>query len=252
MEAKDLALSTTSELVYQAKARLLYHHATTARLFKPALARTELVDSIHRFPKNTMLLSVFAWNESRFRIDDRVRSVLQQHTLPDAQRNDSTSALGSSTLIPHLFSVYTELHRGVSAGSTTNSARAAFEAAVTSDSGRCSAAAWKLYVLFELRLGDKSRAKDVFYRSVRACPWAKELVLLAFREPGLRGNMDMQELKKVWNVLVEKELRIHVDLEEWFEEHEHELSRPDMGRSGSQHPIRMPEDQSSDEEMQGG
>ena len=243
LKAKDLGWSTVSELLHQSKARLLYHHATTARLFKPALARTELISSIRRFPQNTILLSAFAWNESRYRIDERVRSVLLQQTLPDSQRNDST-------LIPHLFSIYTELHRGVSAGSTTNSARAVFETAVSSESGRCSAALWKLYVLFELRLGDNHRAKDVFYRSIRACPWAKELVLLAFKERGLRDNIDMNELRKVWNVLAEKELRIHVDLEDWFEEHEDEFIKTNREGTATQHAVRMLVDQSSDEEMQ--
>ena len=243
LEAKELGRSTVSELVHQCKARLLYHHATTARLFKPALARNELISSIRLFPQNTILLSVFAWKESRFRIDDRVRSVLRQHTLPDSQQK-------GSTLIPLLFSIYTELHRGVFAGSTTNSARAAFETAVASESGRCSAAVWKLYVLFELRLGDKHRAKDVFYRSMRACPWAKELVLQAFKERGLRDNMDMNELRKIWNVLAEKELRIHVDLEEWFEKHEDAFIKSEDW-TGTQRPVRMPDDQSSDDEMRG-
>ncbi|KAL1960058.1 hypothetical protein VTO42DRAFT_230 [Malbranchea cinnamomea] len=253
LESLDLGQGLAAELVHQAKARLLYHHAMSTRLYKPALARSELIDSISRFPQNTILLSIFAWNEFRFRIDDRVRSVLRQHTLPNAQQKTSASFSMSSTLIPHLFSIYTELHRGVSAGSTIHSARRAFEAVVTSDSGRFSAAAWKLYVLFELRLGEKSRAKDVFYRSIRACPWAKELVLQAFREPGLRDQMGFDELRKVWNVLVEKELRIHVDLEPWFEEHDHEFETAGDGKRGeNQYPVRMPNDPASDEEMHDG
>lgn len=53
----------------------------------------------------------------------------------------------------------------------------------------------------------------------------------------------MDELRKVWNVLVEKELRIHVDLEQWFEEHEDELECSDAGRRMER---QLPEDHNSD------
>ncbi|PGH31298.1 hypothetical protein GX50_05943 [[Emmonsia] crescens] len=239
--AHRLENSVFGELLLQAKAKLLYHHATSTRIYKPALLRSELTDSISRFPQNTLFLSLFTWNESRFRIEDRVRSVLRQYTTPttwnsdDENKNSPTNCSTRSTLIPHLFSIYTELHRGVSAGSTVHSARAAFESAVTSLSGQSSASTWKLYVLFELALSQWGRARGVFYRAIRACPWAKELVLLAFRERGLRELMGQDELRKVWNVLVEKELRVHVDLEEWFEE------RGEVGDAGDL-PIQIPED----------
>ncbi|KAG5303422.1 DUF1740 domain-containing protein [Histoplasma capsulatum G186AR] len=237
------------ELLLQAKAKLLYHHATSSRIYKPVLLRSEITDSISHFPQNTLFLSLFAWNESRFRIDDRVRSVLRQYTTPKTcNGNDKflqTCFSTSSTLIPHLFSIFTELHRGVSSGSTVHSARAVFESAVTSPSGQSSASTWKLYILFELTLSQWGRAREVFYRAIRSCPWAKELVLLAFRERGLRELMGQDELRKVWNVLVEKELRIHVDLEEWFNDWGKGRGELDFTRDL---PIHMPEDLSSSDE----
>ncbi|EGE85644.1 hypothetical protein BDDG_08589 [Blastomyces dermatitidis ATCC 18188] len=241
------------ELLLQAKAKLLYHHATSTKIYKPALLRSELTDSISRFPQNTLFLSLFTWNESRFRIEDRVRSLLRQHTHPttwigdDDDKNSTTRFSTKSTLISHLFSIYTELHRGVSAGSTVHSARAAFESAVTTPSGQFSASTWKLYLLFELALSEWGRARAVLYRGIRSCPWAKELVMLAFRERGLREVMGPDELRKVWNVLVEKELRIHVDLEGWFED------RGQVGAGTTDTrglPLHMPGDASSgDDEL---
>ncbi|PGH04703.1 hypothetical protein GX51_03370 [Blastomyces parvus] len=246
--AHRLENAVFGELLRQAKAKLLYHHATSTRIYQPALLRSELLDSISRFPQNTLFLSLFTWNESRFRIEDRVRSVLRQHTHPttcigdDGNGNSMMRFSTKSTLIPHLFSIYAELHRGVSVGSTVHSARAAFESAVATPSGQSSASTWKLYVLFELALSEWGRARSVLYRAIHSCPWAKELVLLAFRERGLREIMGPDELRKVWNVLVEKELRIHVDLEEWFEDRGE--GRAGMGDTRDL-PLHMPEDASS-------
>jgi hypothetical protein len=94
---------------------------------------------------------------------------------------------------------------------TIHSSRAAFERAVDHQSGESSAALWKLFVLFELRNGDPVRTKEVFHRGLGACPWAKAFLMLAFTH--LRGIMSFDELRKVYNVLGEKELRLHVDLE---------------------------------------
>jgi hypothetical protein len=255
LSACNLNKTVLSERLHQAKAKVLYHHATSTRMYKPSLLRTELTDSISLFPQNTIFLTLFAWNESRFRIEDRVRSLLHQHTARTTRSVDTTAAnrFGkSSTLIPHIFSIYTELHRGVSAGSTAHSARAAFETALASHSGQSSAGLWKLYILFELALGQATRAREVFHRGIRACPWVKELVLLAFREPGLRQMMDMQEMRKVWNVLAEKELRIHLDLEEWFEVHSGEAGIGGWeGEKLAMLPVMLPGDgESSDDGKQ--
>ena len=248
LASQDIDNKIFLEPIHQGKARLLYHHLTTSRIYKPSLIRNELNHSISLFPQNTMFLSLLAFNESRFRIDDRVRSTLYQQLSDTATDKDSTKhrtdSLGQSTLIPHFFAIYTELHRGVAAGATAHSARAAFESAVATRSGQCSAALWKLYIQFEIALGEKLRAREVFFRSIRACPWAKGLVLLAFSEAALRDEMDTDELRRVWNVLVEKELRIHIDLEEWFEDNEVRSEN----EGGTKPPIIMPDDKSSDEE----
>ena len=58
------------------------------------------------------------------------------------------------------------------------------------------------------------------YRAVRSCPWAKQLYLFAFHH--LRGRradavgegMNDAELRALFRVMSEKELRLHVDLNE--------------------------------------
>lgn len=58
-------------------------------------------------------------------------------------------------------------------------------------------------------------------------------------------GMGFEELRRVYNVLVEKELRVHVDIEGVLDEI---VARKEEGVVNL--PIDMPEDATSDEEMQ--
>lgn len=271
----------TIELLHQSRARLLYYHVRTSSLYKPSYIRTLLTESISLFPHNTMFLSLFAWNESRFRIEERVRDTIRDVTTHSRKSGSSNSndllTISQIPITSHLFSIYTELGRPVHSGSTIHSTRAAFEKAITGQdnsstlqpsTARSNLTLWKLYTLFELSHQDVSRAKAVFYRGMRACPWSKELVMLAFshlradvireRYPDTSSpssasspqneGMGFDELRRVYNVLVEKELRIHVDIEDLLDE----MAMKIQGRAVTLGvPITMPEDaESEDERMQ--
>ena len=200
------------EVFHQSRAKLLYHHVAHTHSFKPSLIRSTLSESICLFPQNTIFLSLYAWNESRFRIDDRVRSVIQNVVLSSTTPGDRQPA---ESVISHFFAIYTELHRGIDLGSNTHTIRGTFERAVDSNCGKQSAGLWKLYFLFEHSRGEKQRAKRVFYRAISSCPWAKELYLLAFEY--LRDTVTLRDLRGVYEAMVEKGLRVHVSLEEMWE-----------------------------------
>ncbi|PWY94507.1 DUF1740-domain-containing protein [Aspergillus sclerotioniger CBS 115572] len=248
----------TTELLHQSRARFLYHHIRTSNIYKPSHIRALLSESISLFRHNTIFLSLFAWNESRFRIEERVRDTIRDITTTNPRPDDLTATPTQIPITTHLFSIYTELNRPIYAGSTLHSVRAAFEKAIGDQSTSISTAhssitLWKLYILFELSRNEIQRAKKVYYRGMRACPWSKELIMLAFTH--LRADiipsheskgegMKFNELRHVYNVLVEKGLRIHLDIEM-------ELDEVAM-RSVPGLPINMPEDaESEDEKMQG-
>jgi hypothetical protein len=90
---------------------------------------------------------------------------------------------------------------------------------------------WKLYVLFTLR-DDTSHgnvaAKSIFLRGLRCLPWCKPYIMLAFTTR-LRLLLNFEELRNVYRVLVEKELRLHVDLEEVLDEIDNERQLEDGG-----------------------
>ena len=204
--------SSLQESIHQSRAMLLDYHLHHVRSCKPALIRSILFESIRLFPHNTMFLSLYSWNESRFRIDDRVRSIVHDIIISDTSSEVQGSA---ENVIPHFFAVYTELHRGLTLGSNTHSIRATFERAVESSVGKQSAALWKLFFLFEHSRHEEKRAKGVFYRAIMACPWAKELYMLAFRY--LQGILQLEELRGVYEAMLEKGLRVHVSLDDMWE-----------------------------------
>jgi hypothetical protein len=88
------------EEIHQSKARLLYHHMTTSKSYKPSLTREELEESIKLFPDNTIFLSLYYWLESRFRIDDRVRSMIRNSTFTNSINDSVISHFYSSTPNP--------------------------------------------------------------------------------------------------------------------------------------------------------
>ncbi|KAL3444640.1 NRDE-2, necessary for RNA interference-domain-containing protein [Aspergillus insuetus] len=274
-------VSYTTQLLHQARARLIHYHLRTSTMYKPSSIRTLLAESIALFPHNTIFLSLFSWNESRFRIEERVRDIMREVTTAKAHSNKSPSSassiLTSDTQIPittHLFSIYTELTRPLYAGSTLHSARAAFERAIgdqnqststtSTSTSNSSIALWTLYIYLELSRNEISRAKSVFYRAMRACPWSKGILMLAFthlREDIVRAQMEkansgnnagnpqkgegmnFHELRHVYNVLVEKELRIHIDIERELDE----LAAGMEEAKGA--PISMPEDADSGDDV---
>jgi hypothetical protein len=143
------------------------------------------------FPHNTIFLSIYAWNESSLRIDDRVRAILRSLVLSESNDN----------IIGRLFAICHETRAG-----NKYSVHAAFEHAVSSPATRSNPGLWRLYVIFCIGTeGFQTKAKEVFYRAVRACPWAKELLTMAFTTD-LKGLMGFEELRSLYRVLGEKEL----------------------------------------------
>lgn len=194
--------SLAAELLCQSAARLLQYHITNSRFYTPAIVRSFLEDSLASFPQNTMLLSLYAFNERHLRIEDRVRSLLIRKILDP--ENDCMSS--------RLFAIAHEISNG-----NVHSLRAAFENAVESRACASNASLWKQYVLFCKSTKEyRKQAVDVFYRGMRACPWSKQYMMVVFEE--LRDDMAFGELRGVYKLISEKELRLHVDLEDRLDE----------------------------------
>jgi hypothetical protein len=228
---RGLSHSAFAELSTQYVAHLLTYHATAAPIVKPSHIRAAIGPLISRFPSNTILLSVYAANEARFAIDDRLRGTMQR--MLEISKHDSIAGW--------LFAVHHEMQRGEIAGSTSHSIRALFFKA-EEDVGAYCPAIWQSHLFFELREADKERArrppykkrekdsaknskeetrletahtrvKETFFKGITHLPWCKNFLMLAFTELHPRRILSEEELRKVYNVMVEKELRIYVDID---------------------------------------
>jgi NRDE-2, necessary for RNA interference len=253
---------STLSLLHQSRARLLHLHATTSSTgFRPSDITTPLAESIRLFPTNTIFLSLYHYHTRRSLLVDRIRDVIPNLTIstpstpshqdPNTTTSDNTTTTREASIIPPLFTIYTELHRPTFAGTTSHSIRAAFEKALTSDGGggspspsRHSPRVWTLYLLWEIHVASSKsdatqhqgppspqperrpmhprssncqkstmdRAIALLHRAIRACPWCKELYLLAFRIPELRSALREGELRALYEMLLDKGLRVHVEL----------------------------------------
>ncbi|KAI0180864.1 DUF1740-domain-containing protein [Hypoxylon sp. FL1284] len=211
--SRDLADSPFHERLLQSAARLLYYHARQGP-FRAGFLREQLVKYIRLFPRNTMFLSLLAWREARLSVDDRVRAVLA-----DAGDGDRDVGIGVRA-----FAIRHEMRVG-----NAHSTRAAFERALESDTHDSSSGhhpgLWIAYVRFchaKRRVlkksksdGSGSEAKAVLYRALRRCPWAKDVFMEAFGT--LVREVDSAELRSVYGTLVDKGLRVHVDMDEFVE-----------------------------------
>ncbi|KIN06132.1 hypothetical protein OIDMADRAFT_154960 [Oidiodendron maius Zn] len=198
---RKMGTASSHERFLQSTSRLLYHHIRTGP-FRPAFVREQLTKFLSIFPQNPIFLSLYAANESRLRIENRVRTMLSSRIL--TPKNDN--------LISRLFAIRYEVNHG-----SIYSVRSAFENALASSSSKGCAGLWKLYILYCLKTPQlRSGAKQIWFRALRTCPWAKELYVLGFEE--LLGLVDSVEYKEVWKIMGEKELRVHVDLEEIFDQ----------------------------------
>ncbi|KAL8770927.1 MAG: hypothetical protein Q9209_003578 [Squamulea sp. 1 TL-2023] len=212
---KELNDRRAEALFRQSFARLLYTHTIQKRPISPSIIRSSLTESITAFPHNTIFLSLYAWNESRFRIDDRVRGIMRDIIVSSNKLNNTNKQQNhnddeSDHISTHFFAVYTDMQRGTLQGSNQSAVRGTFERALSDAAAAHSAGLWKWYFLYEYRNKDLKRAREVYYRAVRACPWAKEIYMLGFEY--LSEEMPEGELRGIYDMMVERELRIHLAL----------------------------------------
>lgn len=214
------------EMLHQVKASVMAYHIRQRRPYRPAFVRFELETSIARFPDNTIFLEMYRENEARFRLDDRVRSILKTQVLTHSQ----------SPLVTWSFSISQELLRfqSQSSGSTAESVRSTFNRALMTVGSpvRYSQTLWAIWFQFERQLahaeakkqsiaGKRSvlerdpyeKLKHVFLSGLHHLPWSKNWVLMGLeafdRDDEFRWST--QDLKRLCSVLIERELRIRVD-----------------------------------------
>jgi hypothetical protein len=245
------------ELLHQARARIIHLWVETKRgQFKPAEIRQQFLQSMQWWPHNTIFLSLFKWNDARLNLMHRTRDIFEVTTGRDPNSANAPAEIHRVPITTHLFSIYIEMGRPVVLGSTAHSIRAAFERAIgdatismgrtpaqkhafeltSSTSAKNSLTLWRLYILYELYAQyNVPRAREIFLRAVRSCPWSKELYMLAFEH--LRADLtaalprccvtpkgqanppgfDSSELRALYSEMMRRGHRIHHHVEDFWE-----------------------------------
>lgn len=238
LETYDISLKATTktstenaaviENIHENRARFLHAHSTTfGQPFRPRDHSSILAESVQNFPDNIRLLLLHHYYCQKSGLVDRLRQ------LEVKARRDVESDKAQAGVIPAIFDIFIELSRPSYSGSTNHSIRASFRRAMEQGSraNHC-IGVWKTYVLWEIselieqkRLDMGSGATpaherkpwskmilNAFYASIRACPWSKELYMLAFTQSPLTDAIGNDGLKSLYDSMVERGLRIHIDI----------------------------------------
>lgn len=244
MQSRGHSAATIHEQFLQGVARIIYFHATHGS-YRPVDLQAPLQKMVTLFPQNGIFLRLFAWADptsasglARLRPDNPLQKILDAVVF--MRNNDCPSS--------RAFAIRQALQFGHGQG---HAARAAFERALGGNHGSSdynlacfgNARLWQAFVHLtaveamasatvtarsdgrgvRVRGMDKKMvalAKDVYYRAVRACPGAKDVLLEAFGpNTGLvttssEAGMSPSDLRAVFQTLVGKGLRVHIDLVE--------------------------------------
>lgn len=77
--------------------------------------------------------------------------------------------------------------------------------------------------MYLVSTADCAAAKRVFFRGLLHLPYSKAYLMIAFAH--LVDDLDFKELRSVYNTLQEKELRVHVEIEEEIEDVQKAIDR---------------------------
>ncbi|KAG9291623.1 hypothetical protein G9A89_022042 [Geosiphon pyriformis] len=160
-------------------------------------------------------LSLYFYNEARTKIQNRVR------------RFYDNALTKKPTHVLWTFSIFVELYQHKPFNQ--HIVRSLFERALECSTSRNSIALWILYLNFEIKYNRLDRAKALYFRAIRECPWSKEIYLFAFRV--LRSIFTTDELDEVMNLMLEKEIRLRVSFERYVDENDKTYELMDVDSS---------------------
>ncbi|UJO14230.1 Nuclear exosome regulator NRDE2 [Fulvia fulva] len=201
------------ELLQQCKADLIKRHIELQRPYKPAVLRGEMENSLSLFPSNSILIEL----AQRLAAQDRLRTLLHDQKATEPNQR---------TIVQWAAKITGELHRTAdpSLGSTANTVRATFASALLGLDSKVThaPALWFMWLRFECNQADGdtssgadafARARQVFLDGLRYLPWHKHWAIAGMDFFSERG-MSQGELRQIHDTLVDRGLRLRVDVEE--------------------------------------
>ncbi|KAJ7038329.1 NRDE-2, necessary for RNA interference-domain-containing protein [Mycena alexandri] len=183
---------------------MLYRHGAVLRNpIPPALLRERVEKAVAVYPSNSVVLGLFLEGEKGQGVWGKVRAMLGE---------GGGIEKGILRRVEEVWVAGWDKSRWEAEVERTRNGLAA---AVDSERTRGSAILWRIFIEFEIRVGQLNRAKKLLFRAIGDCPLVKGLYLLAFGP--LRGVFSAQELNAFADTMAERELRLRRGLEEFVE-----------------------------------
>lgn len=230
LEEQELELSDKCLVERLHQRRSLFIHVHTHSLkaaFEPKQVLRALSESVKAFPNNSIFAILNGQYQQRYGLMDRLRGIA----------SDTVSSR-PNTLVLYLQHISSEMSRTSDSGGTEHSIRAAFK--LTNDDEslfphfpalRLAHVQWEINLLEErLRAGKSFSAKskkqdrklvanavEAFHAAIRTCPWFKQIYLLVFGSETISTALGSSALKGVYETIMEKGLRVHVDISDMIQ-----------------------------------
>ncbi|KAI0694871.1 NRDE-2, necessary for RNA interference-domain-containing protein [Cytidiella melzeri] len=187
---------------------MLYVHGSVLRNpVAPALLRDRAERAISQYPSNTIILALFLEAEKGQAVWGKVRLVLGETTVAGVMREKDLSRR-----VAEVWAAGWEKGRWKA---EQERVRSSLSAAAQDERTRGSAILWRVYLEFEIRAGQLSRAKKLLFRAIGECPLVKELYLIAFVQ--LRGVFTTRELNELAETMAERGIRLREGIDEALE-----------------------------------
>ncbi|TPX50982.1 hypothetical protein SeLEV6574_g00602 [Synchytrium endobioticum] len=198
--AREESLDLVTEMLYEDCTHIIHRHMLSSDTgFRPSVLRNMLERALEKFPHNIIFHSLYVLNESRTQIEGRVKKMLH-----DAESKHPSHVIWS-------FHLWTELQ--LRPQRNLHYIRSIFENALSCSTSRHSVALWYNYFLFELQEANYEKAKRIVSEAVVACPWSKEMALLAVERLG--GILNNDEISAMVEIMKRRDLRIRQSVDDY-------------------------------------
>ncbi|KAJ1311121.1 hypothetical protein OPQ81_009622 [Rhizoctonia solani] len=194
-------------LVLSAVLCAFHYTRTLGRSCPPSVLRDQATAAIKLYPGNTTLLGLFLESERGEKIWGRVRAAVSDIILQEDLKDDMKAEVSLARV---LWAVWVESWEHGSY--EQERVRNVLSKAVNDHRMRHSPALWRIYLEFEIRAGQLTRARALLYQAIGACPWVKDFYLLAFDQ--LRSAFTHTQLDLWTNAMAERQIRTRTDIEE--------------------------------------
>ena len=215
------------ETIHQRRSQLIYlHTSSNCGPFEPKQILRTLSDSAKAFPHNSIFITLHDQYQRKYGLMDRLRGIAAE-AFSDERESHSP--------MRHIQSINREMSGSADFGTTEHSIRAAFHGATEEGATGCHCPTIRLgHVRWEVELLKKrprrspmskqqerkqvSTAVQALHAALRACPWVKELYMLAFESEVMRDALGQAGLKQIYETMLERGLRVHIDISDRIEQ----------------------------------